>query len=248
MEKEANTSKETKSAMMMPGITAAIAVVVVGLLITFVLPTFGKMYASLGAELPPLAKMMMNAGELAKSNGLLILLVLTTFIGGVIFYIKTPSGRYRWDKLLLGLPLMGRVRQLNELSRCCRSMSLLFHAGMPLSEVMPLVVKGSNSVVLAEALTNVQRDMVKGEGLSGPMSKNKLFLPMMVQMVKVGEETGSLDNTLRAVSQSYEIEAAEKIHALIGLIQPTMTIVIGGVVALIAITLMSAMTTMYGQF
>ena len=248
MEKEAVTIKETKGAMMMPGITAAIAVVVMGLLITFVLPSFGKMYVSLGAELPPLARMFMSLGEMLKSNGLAALGVVAVTVSAVSLYIRTPSGRYRWDKILLRMPLTGRVKLLSELARYCRSMSMLFHAGMPLSEVMPLVIKGSDNRVLAEALTNVQKEMVKGEGLSGPMSKNNLFLPMMVQMVKVGEETGSLDITLQAVSQSYEAEAANRIHSLIALIQPTMTIAIGGVVALIAITLMSAMTAMYGKF
>lgn len=247
MEKETATAKETKGALMMPGITAAIAVVVIGLLITFVLPSFGKMYDSLGAELPPLAQFFIAIGEGIKNNGLFVLSALAAIIGAIVLYIKTPRGRYQWDKLLLHLPLMGRVRLLSELARYCRSMSLLFHAGMPLSEVMPMIVKGSSNKVLAEALTSVQKEMIKGEGLSKPMSRNKLFLPMMVQMVKVGEETGSLDITLQAVAQSYEAEAGDKIHSLIGLIQPAMTIVIGGVVALIAVTLMSAMTAMYGS-
>ncbi len=247
MEKEETTSKQIKGALMMPGIISVVALIVVALMITFVLPSFGKMYASLGAELPPMAKAMIALGEGAKKNGLLVLLLAATLVSGVVIYIKTPSGRYQWDKLLLRVPLIGRVNLLSELSRYCRSIALLFRAGMPLSEVMPLVIKGSGNKVLAEAMTNVQMEMVKGEGISGPMSKNKLFLPMLVQMVKVGEETGSLDSTLQAVAQSYEAEAGEKIHALIGLIEPAMTIGIGGVIALIAVTLMSAMTSMYGN-
>ncbi len=248
MEKEETTSKQVKGALMMPSIIAVAAVVVVGLMVTLVLPEFGKMYTSLGAELPPLAKGMIALGEGAKKNGLFVLLGLAAIGGGIAYYIKTPRGRYQWDKLQLHLPLMGRVALLSELSRCCRSMTLLFRAGMPLSEVLPMVIKGSGNKVVAEALTNVQKDMLKGEGLSGPMSKNKLFLPMLVQMVKVGEETGSLEITLQAVAQSYESEAGDKIHALIALIEPAMTIGIGGVVGLIAVTLMSAMYSMTSKF
>ena len=248
MEKEETTTKQIKGALMMPGIISVVALIVVGLMITFVLPSFGKMYTSLGAELPPLAKGMIALGEGAKNNGLVVLLVIAALVGGLLLYIKTPGGRYQWDKLLLRLPLVGRVKQLSELARYCRSMALLFRAGMPLSEIMPLVIKGSGNKVLAEALNDVQREMVKGQGISGPMSKNKLFLPMMVQMVKVGEETGSLEITLQAVAQSYEAEAGDKIHALIALIEPVMTIGIGGVIAIIAVTLMSAMTSMYGNF
>ena len=247
MEKEATTTKQVKGALMMPSIISVLAVAVVGLMITFVLPSFGKMYTSLGAELPPMAKAMISLGEWIKSNGVLVLLVLAALGGGTALYIKTPRGRYQWDKLQLHIPLMGQVALLSELARYCRSMSLLFRAGMPLSEVLPQVIKGSSNKVLAEALTNVQKDMIKGEGLSGPMSKNKLFLPMMVQMVKVGEETGSLDTTLQAVAQSYEAEAGDKMHSLIGMIEPAMTIGIGGAVGLIAVTLMSALTGMYGK-
>jgi type IV pilus assembly protein PilC len=89
--------------------------------------------------------------------------------------------------------------------------------------------------------------MVKGEGLSQPMAKNKLFLPMMVQMVRVGEETGNLDTTLLAVARSYEAEVEDRTRSLITLIQPTMTIIIGLIIGLIALSLASAMYSMYGQ-
>ena len=246
MEKEVATAKETKGALMMPAITAGIAVVVIGLLVTFILPSFTELYSSLGVEMPPIAKALVAVGENAQSIGMYFFLAVGAIVGAVFLYIKTPGGRYKWDKMLLSLPLMGRVRLLTELARICRSISLLFHAGLPLTEVMPMIIQGSGNKVIAEALMDVQQDMVKGEGLSRPMAKNKIFLPMMVQMVRVGEETGSLDVTLEAVSRSYETEAEDKMHSLITLIQPAMTLIIGGVVGLIAVTLMSAMTSMYG--
>ena len=247
MEKEAATAKETKGALMMPAITAVIAVIVIGLLIMFILPSFAGMYESLGTELPPMALMLITLGEQARSHGMYILLAVLVLAGAVFFYIKTPGGRYNWDRMLLKLPLLGRVRQLTELARCCRSLSLLFRTGLPLPEAMSMAIQSSGNRVLAKALGNVQQDMVKGEGLSRPMAKNKLFLPMMVQMVKVGEETGNLDVTLLAVARSYEAEAEDKIRSIIALLPPAMTLIIGGVVGLIAVTLMSAMTAMYGE-
>lgn len=247
MEKEAVTVKETKSALMMPAITAIIAVIVIGLMVMFILPSFTSFYGSLGVDLPPVARMLITAGEKAESYGMYFFLAMLVIIGLVFLYIKTPGGRYKWDKLLLRLPLVGRVRHLSELARCCRSMSLLFRAGLPLIEVMTLAIRSSGNRVMAKALSDVQQDMIKGEGLSRPMAKNKLFLPMMVQMVKVGEETGNLDVTLQAVARSYEIEAEDRMRSLIGLIQPAMTLIIGGMVGLIAITMMSAMTAMYGE-
>ena len=245
MEKEAASAKETKGALMMPAITAVTAIVVIGLMVMFILPNFASLYGQLNIDLSPLARILITIGEKAKSYGVYFFLTMLVIVVGVFLYIKTSSGRYKWDKLLLRLPLMGRVRLLIELARVCRSISLLFRSGMPLSEVISLAIQSSSNSVMTQALIDMQQDMLKGEGLSGPMAKNKIFLPMMVQMVKVGEETGSLDVTLQTVAGSYEMEASDRMRSFISLIQPAMTLIIGGVVGLIAITLMSAMTAMY---
>ena len=110
-----------------------------------------------------------------------------------------------------------------------------------------MITRSSGNRVLAKALASVQQDMLKGEGLSQPMAKNNLFLPMMVQMVKVGEETGKLDTTLLAVAQSYEAEAEDKTRSFTALIQPAMTLIIGLVIGFIALTMSSTMYSIYGQ-
>jgi type IV pilus assembly protein PilC len=247
MERDAVTAKSVKGALRYPIIVAVVAVIVVAVLIVFVLPAFMDLYGQMGAELPLTTRVLIAAVDGLRSYGLYL-------IGGIVFigilafaYFRTPAGKYERDRLILRTPILGPVIHLNELARCCRSMSLLFRAGLPLPEIMSIVVQGSNNKVMAGALTDVQRDMLKGEGLSRPMTKNQLFLPMMVQMVGVGEETGNLDVTLLSVAQSYETEAEDKTGNLVGLIQPVMTVVIGLVVAFIAISLVSAMYSVYGQ-
>jgi type IV pilus assembly protein PilC len=246
-EKEIVATKSIKSALMYPIIAAIVTVVVVAVLVGFVMPSFSDLYGSLGVELPAMTRIMIDGANMLRDNALYIMLGLI-IVGGLAFaYVKTPEGRYKWDELTLRIPLFGRVRHLNELARCCRSISLLFTAGLPLTEIMPLIIQGSSNTVMAQALYNVQQDMLKGEGLSQPMAKNPLFLPMMVQMVKVGEETGKLDASLLAVAQNYEAEAGEKTKSLIGLIQPVMTLAIALVVGLIALSLVSAMYSVYGE-
>ena len=232
---------------MYPVIAMFVTVIVVGILVVFVLPAFANLYGDLGAKMPTITVVMMSASTFLRQHIMHIFLGLIILVGLGLIYIKTPDGKYRFDALMLRIPQLGRVTHLNELSRCCRSISLLFNAGLPLTEVMPLVIQGSNNRVMAQALYNVQVDMLKGEGLSQPMAKNSLFLPMMVQMVKVGEESGSLDTSLQAVAQNYESEAQDKTKALITLIQPIMTIVIAGIVGLIALSMVSAMYSIYGQ-
>jgi type IV pilus assembly protein PilC len=165
----------------------------------------------------------------------------------LVLYVRTSKGKYQFDKLVMRLPVIGRIAVLNELSRFGRTMALLFKVGLPLPEIMSLVVQNTGNTVVAEALAGVQRDLMRGEGLSKPMGKRALFLPLMVQMVSVGEETGNLDATLSTVAETYEIEADDRTSAAISMIQPAMTVVIGVVIAFIALTMVTAMYSLYGQ-
>ena len=247
MEKEVTTTKETKNALMYPVITSVVTVVVIIVLVTFVLPQFGTMYSSLGAEMPAPAKLLIDFSVKLKEYWVYLMLGTLAALVLAYSYIKTPKGRAKWDRLVLRLPVLGKVCHLSELSRLCRSMSLLFRTGLPLTEILPLLIQSSRNQALSEALGGVQQDMIKGDGISQPMTKSKLFLPMMVQMVRVGEETGNLDVTLLAVARSYEAEAEDKTRSLISLIQPAMTLIIGLVIAALALSLVSAMYSIYGQ-
>jgi len=162
-------------------------------------------------------------------------------------YTRTAAGKYQWHKLMLALPRIGRINLLNELSRCCRTMSLLYRSGLPLPEIMTLVIQGTSNKAMSRALTGVQRSMIAGQGLSGPMGQNGLFMPLMVQMTAVGEETGNLDNTLDTVAESYEAESDDKTKAMIALITPAMTVIIGGIIGFIAVSLLAAMYSIYSQ-
>jgi type IV pilus assembly protein PilC len=145
------------------------------------------------------------------------------------------------------LPVVGRIVQLSELSRCCRTMSLLIRVGLPLPEVLAVTIRGTNNKAVEESLTEVQQALIRGEGLAQPMTKRDLFLPLMTQMVRVGEETGNLENTLVTVAESLEAEANDKTNAAVGLIQPVITIFLGLVVGFVVLAMLSAMYSVYSQ-
>ncbi len=247
IERGFTTQKRIKNALTYPAIVAFVAIIVIMILITFVLPTFTSLYTGFGVELPPATRLLIGMTDWFVSYGLYLILGMVTAAALGIFYIKTPKGKYRWDTISLRLPVVGRLLLLGELSRICRTMSLLFHVGLPLPEIMTLAIDGTDNKAMAEALSGVQHELIRGDGLSKPMAKRSLFLPLMVQMVGIGEETGNLDNTLTTVAQSYEMEADDKTTAAIGFIQPAVTVVIGGVIAFIALALVSAMYSIYGQ-
>jgi type IV pilus assembly protein PilC len=247
LERGVVTEKKIKNALTYPIIVAFVAVIVVTLLVTFVMPTFTSLYAAFGTELPTATQILIAVSDWFSRYGLyVILLVVVAAIAGYA-YIRTPAGKYWWGGLLLRLPVMGRINLLGELSRCCRIISLLFRVGLPLPEIMTMVIQGSNNKVVAEALTEVRQGLVSGEGLAKPMARSNLFLPLMVQMTGVGEETGNLDNTLATVADSYEMEADDRTSAAVGLIQPAMIVIIALVVGFIAISLVSAMYSIYGE-
>ncbi|MBM4462987.1 MAG: type II secretion system F family protein [Chloroflexi bacterium] len=247
LEKATVTEQKIRRAMAYPAMLAVVAVGVVAVLVSYVLPKFKDLYESFDAKLPLQTRIVITVSKWATDWGLYVLLGILVMAGLAYAYTRTPAGKYRWHRLLLTLPIVGRINLLTELSCCCRTMALLFKVGLPLPEIMALAIRGTSNTVMAEALTGVQRDLIQGEGLSKPMGKRPLFLPLMVQMVGVGEETGNLDNSLNTVAQSYEIEADERTTAAIGFIQPALIIAVAVVVGFIAVSMISAMYSIYHQ-
>jgi type IV pilus assembly protein PilC len=247
IERRILTEKRIKSALTYPVIVAVVAVIVVALLVAFVLPTFTELYSSFGTEQPMMTAIFLNVSNWAIDYGLYVLIGLIAVVIATILYSRTPSGSYQIGKMSLRLPVIGRILVLSELSRTCRTISLLFRVGLPLPDVLTMASQGTNNKVVSGALEEVRRELIRGQGLAKPMSQNPLFLPLMVQMASVGEGTGNLDHTLSTVAESYEMEADDRTTAAVGLIQPIMTVAIGLVVGFIALSLMSAMYSMYGQ-
>lgn len=247
LERGATVEKKIKNAMTYPIIVAIVAVIVVSVIVIYVLPSFVDLYSAFQVELPFATRLLMGTSEWLIDYGVFLLLGFVVIFVVFFAYFRTPVGRYQWHQLQFRLPILGRINLLGELSRCCRTISLLFRVGLPLPEILAQAIHGTKNKVMAKNLTEVQQELIRGEGLSKPMGRRKLFLPLMVQMSGVGEETGNLDNTLATVAQTYEVEADEKINSAVALIQPAITVAIGLVVGFIAISLVQAMYSIYGQ-
>ncbi|MBN1368032.1 MAG: type II secretion system F family protein [Dehalococcoidales bacterium] len=247
MEKDSVAKKGIKGAMAYPLVISVVAIAVITVLVYGVFPTFLGLYSVLGAEVPLLPRILLGIVDVAKVIMPYLLGALVVGIIGIMVYIRKPSGRYMWDKLSLRFPLLGRIMLLRELSSCCRTMSLLFRCGLPLAEIMDVVIDAGGNTVIKGSLADIKKAVFKGEGLSKPMSRNPYFLPMMVEMVKVGEETGELDKTLMTVANNYDTDADGRTKAMIGIIQPAMTLIIGGVVFFIVVSMFSIMYSIYGQ-
>jgi type IV pilus assembly protein PilC len=247
IEKGVVTQKQIKSALTYPAIVVVVAILVVAILVTRVFPTFAGLYSQFGVELPLATRILIAITNWTNQYGLFLLLGIVIAVAAIYIYIRTPDGKYRWDTLMLRMPVFGRIIHLSELSRCCRTMSMLVKIGLPLPEVMAMAIHTSNNKFVVDNLTGVQQDLIRGQGLSQPMARRQFFLPLMTQMVKVGEETGNLETSLTTVANDFEVESADKTKAAVGLIQPIVTIIIGLVIGFVVLAMFSALYSLYGQ-
>ncbi len=247
MERSYVTRKSVKNALTYPIIVILVAFAVIGIMVAYVLPSFAGLYASFGADLPLPTRMLMSFTAWTQAYGPYVLIGLLALVIAGFIYTRTSTGRLVWGRLMLTMPYIGRINLLNELANACRSLSLLYGSGLPLPDAMILIVQSTGNKAMQEAYTDLQQGMIAGGGLSGPMRRNDLFLPLMVQMTAVGEQTGNLDHTLSTVAESYEAESDEKTKAMIAMLTPTLTIIIGGIVGFIAVAMMSAMYSIFGQ-
>ncbi len=237
-EEQANAAaRKVKQAMTYPTIVLVLAVLVGFLAVTFILPPIMDMFKSLGGQLPLITQILIAVVMFMGSYGVYVMLAVVIAGGLIYLYSKTPAGTLLKDSLTLKLPVLGRLNQVNALSRTCRSITILFRSGLPLPDILKLTAESSGNKVISNALMQVEQDIIKGEGLAMAMRKQPVFLPLMVEMTRVGEETGNLDSTLTIVADSFEIEAADKLTTVLGMIEPAMTIIIGLAVGFLALSI-----------
>ena len=235
-ERQTASMSKIKQAMLYPIVVLFLAIAVGSIMLTMLLPPLIDMFTKLHGTLPLPTRILLGGMNFLENYGLFLLVGIIA-LGVVAFlYNRTPKGRYNRDRLILKIPLIGRLLHVTELARACRSLSLLFRAGLPLPEVMVLTTQATGNRVIARALSEVEQGMLRGQGLARPMSNNQIFLPLMVEMTRVGEETGNLDDSLIVVAENFEIEADRRTQALISMIEPAMTIMMGLGVGFLALS------------
>jgi type IV pilus assembly protein PilC len=228
-------------------VVAGVAVAVGMLMTMFVMPTMQGLYTTLHAKVPAITQMLLAVGNLVRGNVLPILGTAAAIVIGTNLYSRSEAGKLQKDRWSLTLPMIGMINRLKELSYCCRTMAVLFKSGLTSTEVMDVVVDSSNNRLMKQALSDVKQGMLKGEGIAQPMADNKLFLPMMVQMVRVGEETGGLGDSLVVVADTYDADAAAKTKRFVRTVSTALTILITIMVGTIVMAMMMAMYGIYGQ-
>ena len=236
------SSKELKdhvvSAMIYPTILVFTGGVSIILLLTFVLPRFSVIFAELGSSLPLSTQILLSASEGLKSYGWLFLLLLLAAGFALRNYIATAAGRRLWDGLKLRL--MDDVTRKLETARFCRTLGTLLIGGVPLLDALNNAREVIGNRVIAEAIEAVSKGAKEGRGISEPLSRAGVFPPLALSMIRVGEETGTLNEMLIRVAVSYEKSLKEALKRFMSLLEPVMILAMGLIIGFIVISMLLA--------
>lgn len=245
IERDLEARRRVKSATIYPGVILVMSFVTVTVLAWFVLPKFKVFFASLNAKLPLPTRMLLAVTDFLTAwwwaLGLGIVAVALILVG----ILSTERGRYGKDRFLLSVPVLGVTIQYALVERFCRILASMVSAGVSLPEGLRVATESLRNRVYIESLNTVRESMLEGEGIAGPLAHTSLFPSTAVQMLRVGENTGTLDSQLETTAQFFETELDYKINKLTALFEPIVIIVMGLVVGFVAIALVSAM---YGVF
>jgi type IV pilus assembly protein PilC len=233
--------------MTYPAFIITLALGVAYLMITVQLPGIMTLMGEFDIELPPATKFLMALTEFTTAHQTQILAIVVLVITALALYLRTEVGQRQRDMLLLKLPVIGNINVQSNVSQLCHTMSILLRAGLPMSEIMDLIVETMGNVILKEAFSRVRTEMLQGQGLSGPIRQEGVFPKLLAQMVRVGEETGTLDSNLETLAVFYEEEADRSISALTGMMEPALMLFVGGLVMFMAVSTIQPMYDMIGS-
>ena len=247
IKRDLEARNKIKSALVYPSIVLVMAVGTVIVLSTFVLPKFKTFFEGFNATLPLPTRLLLSFTGFMTSYWPFVLLGLVLLVAIPMAAVRTSWGR-RWkDKLILRLPVIGQVVLFAIIERFCRLLATMMHAGVPLPEAMGVLGDSTKNVIFKRGLDDVHDAMMRGEGLARPMADTHLFPGAVIQMVKVGENTGTLNEQLTVGSDFYGEELEFKIQRLTSLFEPAVILFMGGAVGFVAIAMISAMYGIYNQ-
>ena len=220
-----------KKAMFYPAIVIAVAVVVSAILLIFVVPQFESVFKNFGADLPAFTQMIVNMSRFMTSYWWLILLwVIGSAFGIVIIYKRSPRFAHFCARAVLKLPVVGMILHQSAIARFARTLGVTFRAGVPLVEALDSVAGATGSPVYNDAVRRIREDVAVGHQLQLAMRQANLFPNMVIQMVAIGEESGSLDKMLFKIADFYEEEVNNAVDALSSLLEPFIMVLIGTLV------------------
>lgn len=238
IEKSMKLKKRVKGAMVYPIVVSSIAVLVIAIIMIFVVPTFSKMFISMGGTLPiPTLIVIKTSNFLAGIGGVLVAISIAAVIVGIRQIRKTEKGLHSTDKLLLRLPIFGILLRKVAVAKFTRTLSTLISSGVPILEGLEITAKTAGNKVIEYAVMDIRTAVSEGKTLAEPLLKSKVFPPMVTHMIAVGESTGALDTMLGKIADFYDDEVDNAVNNLTAMMEPMLMVFLGGSVGFIVIAM-----------
>ncbi|MBP9643717.1 MAG: type II secretion system F family protein [Budvicia sp.] len=227
-EKSEALKSKIKKALFYPATVIIVALVVTAILLLYVVPEFDKIFKSFGAELPAFTRMVINLSNIVQAYWYFLAggLIALTFVY-IHSYRRMESVRDGTDKFILRLPIVGNILQKAALARYARTLSTTFAAGLPLIDGLVAAAGSSGNAVYRKAILSVRNEVMSGMQMNVAMRTTEVFPEMVIQMIMIGEESGSLDDMLSKVAGIYEQQVDDAVDALSSMIEPLIMVVLG---------------------
>lgn len=247
LERDLEARRKIKSALIYPAAVAVMSVATVLVLAIYVLPKFEEFFAEFDATLPLPTRMLLGTTDFlgdwwwALTGGLALAILL------FVVSQRFERGKYAWHAFLLRVPVLGETIQFALVERFCRVMASMVSAGVNLPEAIRVATDSLRNRYFIKRLNGVTEQMLEGQGLAAPLARTELFPGTATSMLRVGEETGSMDTQLEVTAEYYEDELQYKINKLTALFEPIVILVMGGIVGFVAVALVAAMYGIFNQ-
>lgn len=230
MEKNDALMRKVKSAMVYPSVIFAVAAMAISVLLIFVIPVFQNMFASVNLVLPLPTRIVILLPEILKQGWWMF--GVGGYVGFLGFkrYVATPNGRLQVDKLLLNLPVLGDLLRKSAVSRFTRTLGTLLSSGVSILDGLEITAKTAGNRVIQDAIMASRSSIAGGDTIAAPLAESRVFPPMVISMIAVGEQTGGLDEMLTKIADFYDDEVDAAVGGLLALLEPLIVICLGVVV------------------
>ncbi len=229
-EKAEKLKRKVKGAMIYPIIVISVAIGVTALLLLKVTPVFAKMFADFGQALPGPTQLVIDLSTWLQKWFIWMVLGIGAAIGAFIVVYRTPKGRKLIDRALLGLPLVGDVIRKVAVARFTRTLGTMISSGVPILDALDVTAKTAGNRIVEDGIYYVRNKISEGKNIAGPLLETKVFPPMVVQMIGVGEATGAMDAMLQKIADFYDDEVDSAVGSLTAMIEPILMVFLGAVV------------------
>jgi len=246
LEKIVKLRSQVRQAMIYPSAIVSFAVIVVIFMLWKVIPVFANIYSELGATLPSLTAFVLAMSKFVQNYIVLIFLGIVAIVVGIRMYRKTEGGRKVTDMFLLRMPMFGALLEKVGFSRVTRTLSTLLSGGVPMLESMKITSSTSGNVIIENSIMQARSMVAEGTSLTDALKSTGRFPFMLVQMVGVGEATGTLDEMLSKLADFYDDEVDASVSALLSVLEPILLIFVGGLVGMIIISMYLPIFTLLG--